>query len=368
MTSSNVNAPLVTVVIGTPQAGASGTMAILDVLSAVGRSWQRLHGKGVEPPRFRAMLLSLDGKSYQLPNGITVAPHGRLEDIPAPDIVIVPELVVSRDAPLPESHARIAAWIRTAYARGAIVASVCSGALLLAETGLLDGEEATTHWGFCDALARRHPRIRVRKERILVPTGAGHRIITAGGASSWYDLLLYLIARFVGPETAREVAKVYLVQAHNEGQLPYAGLTAKRQHDDQLIAEAQLWLADSYAQPSPVGMMATRSGLTERGFLKRFRRATGLAPMEYVQTLRVEEAKHLLETTDMGLDEIAEAVGYVEPASFRRLFRRLVGMSPSVYRRRHMLPRVAHDFEKDASGQSRRQLAVGANSPGAPRR
>ncbi|MFZ2100066.1 MAG: helix-turn-helix domain-containing protein [Oricola sp.] len=343
MPNSNDNAPLVTVVVGTPEAGASGTMAILDVLSAVGRSWERLHGEEVDPPRFRPRLLSLDGKPYQQPNGVTIEPHGRLDDIPAPDIVIVPELVVSRDAPLPESYGEIAEWIKVAYARGAIVASVCSGALLLAQTGLLDGEEATTHWGFCDTLARRHPRIRIRKERILVPTGPGHRIITAGGASSWYDLLLYLVARFGGPEKAREVAKVFLVQAHNEGQLPYAGLTAKRQHEDQLIAEAQLWLADFYSQPNPVGMMAARSGLTERGFLKRFRRATGLAPMEYVQTLRIEEAKHLLETTEMALDEVAEMVGYVEPASFRRLFRRMVGVSPSVYRRRHMLPHVLYN-------------------------
>ena len=338
MPDSSNDAPLVTAIIGTPEAGASGTMAILDVLSAVGRSWERLHGEQVEPPRFLPRLLSLDGKPYRQPNGVSIEPHGRLDEFPAPDIVIVPELIVSRYAPLPESYGAIAEWIKAAYNRGAIVASVCSGALLLAETGLLDGEEATTHWGFCDALTRRFPRVRIRKERILVPAGPGHRIITAGGASSWYDLLLYLVGRFSGPEKAREIAKVYLVQAHSEGQLPYAGLTARRQHEDHLISDAQHWLADGYAQPSPVAAMVARSGLTERGFLKRFRNATGLSPMEYVQTLRIEEAKHLLETTEMALDDVAEQVGYIEPASFRRLFRKMVGVSPSAYRRRHLLP------------------------------
>jgi len=209
---------------------------------------------------------------------------------------------------------------------------------LLALTGLLDGEDATTHWGFCDAMAMRFPRVRIRKERVLVPAGEGHRIITAGGASSWYDLLLYLVARFSGAEAARQVAKTYLVQAHNEGQLPYAGLTARRQHGDQMVADAQLWLADNYARANVVGALAARSGLTERAFLNRFRAATGLSPMEYVQILRVEEAKHLLETSDLPLDELAGEVGYLEPASFRRIFRRLVGLSPSEYRRRNLLP------------------------------
>ncbi len=333
-------ATVTVVVVGTAEAGASGTMAILDVLSSVGRGWQRLHDSPVVEPRFRPRLLTLDGEPYRQPNGTTITPHGRLSDDPRPDIVIVPELILSRHAPLPETYSTLATWIRQAYEGGAIVASVCSGTMLLALTGLLDGKEATTHWGFCDALARRYPKVVVRKERILVPTGEGHRIITAGGASSWYDLLLYLVARFCGSERAREVAKTYLVQAHNEGQLPYAGLAARRQHGDQLVAQAQLWLADNYGQASPVAALAARSGLTERGFFKRFRTATGLSPMEYVQVLRIEEAKHLLETTERPVDDIASDVGYVEPASFRRLFRRMVGLAPSEYRRRNLLPQV----------------------------
>lgn len=328
------------VVVGTPEAGASGTMAILDVLSSVGRGWQRLHDSATIEPRFRARLLTLDGQPYRQANGTTIVPHGRLDEQPHPQIVIVPELIIDRNAPLPATYPALAEWIRVAYEGGAIVTSVCSGTLLLALTGLLDGKEATTHWGYCDALARRFPRIVVRKERILVPVGEGHRIITAGGASSWYDLLLYLVARFCGSDRAREVAKTYLVQAHNEGQLPYAGLAARRQHEDQLVAQAQLWLADNYQTASPVAALAARSGLTERGFLKRFRAATGLSPMEYVQVLRVEEAKHLLETTDRPVDEVAADVGYVEPASFRRLFRRMVGLAPSEYRRRNLLPQV----------------------------
>jgi transcriptional regulator GlxA family with amidase domain len=237
---------------------------------------------------------------------------------------------------LPEYYASIADWLKAVHTKGAIIASVCSGSLLLGQTGLLDGEDATSHWGYCDAMTRSFPKIRVRKERILVPAGIGHRLITAGGATSWYDLLLYLIGRFAGPEEARRVAKVFLLQSHGQGQLPFAGLTARRQHNDKIVKAAQLWIADNYMAANPVAAMASACSLTERSFHTRFKRATGMSPMDYVQTIRVEEAKQLLETSEMPLEEIADEVGYAEPASFRRLFRRLVGVSPSAYRRQHL--------------------------------
>lgn len=176
--------------------------------------------------------------------------------------------------------------------------------------------------------------VTVRRERILVPAGHGHRIITAGGASSWNDLLLYLIARLAGSEEALRIAKLYLLQSHAEGQLPYAALTPGRQHADHVIAECQRWIADHYARENPVAAMATWAGMSERSFHRRFRQATGQTPIAYVQALRIEEAKHLLETTDLGVDAIGAEVGYVEPASFRRLFRRAVGVPPAAYRRR----------------------------------
>lgn len=328
-------APLVTVVVATADAGASGTFIILDVLAAVGRLWEALHGEALRPPVFLPKLLSLDGAPYRNPNGLLITPHGALGDEPSPDIVIIPELVLDMTGELPPAYAPIVAWVREAHARGAIVCAVCSGTLLLAATGLLDGEDAATHWGVCNVIQRRYPAVRVRKERILVPAGEGHRLVTSGAASSWDDLLLYLVGRFAGTEQARRVAKVFLLNAHPHGQLPYAGLAALP-HQDEAVGEAQVWIADNYRQANPVAGMAAHGRLTGRAFLKRFKRATGLSPIEYVQVLRIEEAKHLLETTDLPLDEIAADVGYAEPSSFRRLFRRMVGLSPSAYRRQRL--------------------------------
>jgi transcriptional regulator GlxA family with amidase domain len=330
--------PLMTAVLVTPETGSAGTFIVMDLLASVGQLWEVLHGETPQLPRFRPFLVSSDGLPYRDYHGVMIHPHGSIADYPQPDIVIIPELVLDPFKPVPESFAAVTGWIRAAHAGGAMVATMCSGSVLLSETGLLDGEDATSHWGFCDMIARRHPAIRIRKERMLVLAGEGHRLITTGGFSSWHDLLLYLVGRLAGQEEARRLAKMFLLDWHSDGQLPFAALTVGRRHNDTLVTAAQLWAADNYANLNPVAAMVAQSGLTERSFLRRFRRATGQSPLEYVQTLRIEEAKQLLETTDDAFDDIAEEVGYTEPSAFRHLFRKLVGVTPSAYRRRHLRP------------------------------
>jgi transcriptional regulator GlxA family with amidase domain len=325
---------LTTAVLATPEAGPSALFMIVDVLSSVGRDWQLLHDQPPRKPRFSTRIVSIDGKPLSGLNEVWIKPHGSLSQFGAPDLVIVPDLMIIPDQPLPAHYEPVAEWVSRASAAGAIVASVCSGALLLAKAGLLQNLEATTHWAYCDMLARQHPEVTVRKERVLIPAGPEHRIITSGGGSALSDLLLYLVARLAGPQEALRIAKLYLLQGHHEGQLPFAMLSAGRQHEDRVVAEVQLWLADNYAGKHPVAAMVRRAGLSERTFHRRFLAATGQAPIAYVQSLRIEEAKHLLETTDLGIDEIGAEVGYLEPASFRRVFRKLVGVSPSIYRRR----------------------------------
>ncbi|MEO1224084.1 MAG: helix-turn-helix domain-containing protein [Pseudomonadota bacterium] len=326
--------PLVTAIVATPDAGASCLFTMVDVLSSVGRDWELVHGQPPKPPRFLPRIVSVDGNEFFGPNEIKIAPHGALEDYPAPDLVLIPDFLVSPGTRLAGDYLAIAEWIREVHQAGAIVASVCSGALLLAASGLLDGEEATTHWSYCDTLSGHFPKVKVCGARILISGGAEHRVVTAGGASAWDDLLLYLIGRLAGPDEALRIAKLYLLQWHSDGQLPYAALSMGRQHDDRMIEQCQLWIADNYATENPVASMSDLCGLSERTFHRRFRKVTGQSPMAYVQALRIEEAKHLLETTDMAIDEVGVEVGYEEPASFRRLFRRSVGIAPSAYRRR----------------------------------
>ena len=177
-------------------------------------------------------------------------------------------------------------------------------------------------------MAQCFPKVILKPERIIQSSGEEHRIITAGGASAWQDLLLYLIARFAGEEEARRAAKIYLLGDRSDGQLPFASMGAQRSHDDATVARCQEWLADHYDDPSPVSRMVDLSVLPARTFKRRFKAATGYTPIGYVQAMRVEEAKQLLETTDLPTNSIGKEVGYVEPAFFRRLFKRNTGIGP----------------------------------------
>jgi transcriptional regulator GlxA family with amidase domain len=225
-------------------------------------------------------------------------------------------------------------WLRKWHAEGATLASACSGTLMLAEAGLLDGCKATTHWAYCDGLAERHPEVDVQPDRFLVASGEGQRIITAGGVTSYLDLGLFLIARFFGTEEAMRVARSWLIDWHREGQLPFASLARAAQTRDGMIADMQEWIADNYGHPAPVGKMVELSGLPARTFKRRFKEATGLPPLDYVHSIRLEEAKQMLETTDRPIEQVAAEVGYEDSSFFRRLFRRKVGLTPHAYRQR----------------------------------
>ena len=262
-------------VIGSRFAGTSVLFSILDVLASVGRDWEMLHGLPASAPLFQVSLRTMDGAPYWDINGRKITPDAMLTETPLPDLIIVPDMHFDPNGSLPDDFLPIADWIRDAHSRGAIITSVCSGAILLGAAGLLDGREATTHWGFAEMLGRNFPKVKVCRERILVPAGDGHRIVTAGGASAWADLMLYLIGRFAGADEARRIAKIYLIDPHGDGQLTYASLTSGRQHDDQLIAEAQFWAAQNYDAPSPVAAMAELTHFDEAGISSTLQESNG---------------------------------------------------------------------------------------------
>jgi transcriptional regulator GlxA family with amidase domain len=205
---------------------------------------------------------------------------------------------------------------------------------MLAQTGLLDGMEATIHWNYAPSLSKHYPRLRVDPDKALVVTGADQRIVMAGGGTSHLDLILYLIARFVGLTEALEVAKAYLIVWHDEGQRPFTTLLTGKQTSDALIAKCQEWAADHYGEAAPVAAMMRLSGLSERTFVRRFAKATGMSPLDYIHALRLEEAKQILETQDLPIEAVALEVGYQDNGFFGRMFRQRVGMTPGQYRRR----------------------------------
>jgi transcriptional regulator GlxA family with amidase domain len=325
---------LVVAVLALPESTASTLYGMYEVLESAGRDWGAIVDGKPGEPLLRPVIVSADGRAFRCASGLIVEPSASLADCPAPDIVVIPDLTVMPDEDLAGRYPVEIEWLRKLYARGATLATACTGALVLAEAGLLDGQDVTTHWGYCDAMAARYPSVRVHPNRALVISGDAQRLVMAGGGTSWHDLALFLIARFAGTEEAMRVARLHLIDWHHVGQQPFAALTRSRQVDDALIAKCQEWVAQHYDERSPVAAMATLSGLAERSFKRRFARATGVPPLEYVHTLRLEESKHVLETTEAPIDEVANQVGYEDASFFGRLFRRKVGLTPAQYRKR----------------------------------
>ncbi len=326
--------PVSVAILAMPETTASVIYGMYDLFRSAGRDWQWLTtgepGSSLIAPR----VVSVDGVPMKAGNDVTVVPDGDLASGPEPAVVCIPEVLLVPDETMPARFARPAAWVRACHDRGAIVATACSGALLLGEAGLLTGQDATTHWAYCETLERLYPGVKVHPRQALVAAGEGQRLVMAGGGTSWLDLTLYLIARLLGVEEAMRVARVNLVDWHASGQQPFARLAVARQSEDALVGEAQLWIADNYHAPAPVAAMVARSGIPDRSFQRRFVRATGMSPLEYVHTLRLEEAKQMLETTEDPVEAVAGEVGYEDASFFNRLFRRKVGLSPAQYRRR----------------------------------
>ena len=265
-------------------------------------------------------------------------PIGALETT---DIVIVPSVLLPAAGWKTGRYPRLVEWLRKMHGRGALLCSACSGIFLLAETGLFDGHDATVHFMYARAFAAIYPAVTIHPERVLVISGRREELVSSGASTTWHDMVLYLIARYAGATDAQELARLFALQWHQDGLAPYIVFQGESEHGDAEIGGAQQWLSAHFSVANPVEAMVERSKLAERTFKRRFAAATGLAPIAYVQRLRVEDAKRRLERTDAPIDEIAWRVGYEDAAFFRRLFKRLTGLAPGAYRKRFRIPDFA---------------------------
>ncbi len=235
------------------------------------------------------------------------------------------------DAPAHERNASLIDWLRVQHAQGAMLCSVCAGAFLLAGTGIMDGRRMTTHWLHAAALQQRFPAIQVDSDQMLIDEGD---VMSAGGVMSWTDLGLRLVDRLLGPAIMLETARVLLVDAPGRQQRYYSVFSPRLTHGDAAILRVQHWLQETGAQEVPLSSLAALAGLEARTFLRRFQKATGMTSTEYGQRLRVGRARALLEADAMTIDAIAWEVGYQDAAAFRKVFKRILGLSPSDYRQR----------------------------------
>jgi transcriptional regulator GlxA family with amidase domain len=277
----------------------------------------------------------------ELVSGVPFQVQRSIEAVDVTDIVIVPSVMVNSPGWQKGRYPELVEWLQRMHAGGAILCSACSGIFLLAETGLFDGKDATVHYSYAAHFSAAFPEVTVHPERVLVITGEREDLVTSGASMTWHDLALYLIARYAGATDAQEVARMYALQWHQDGLAPYITFKGKSDHGDAEIEGAQAWLSTHFSVASPVEEMINRSNLAERTFKRRFTAATGIAPIAYVQRLRIEDAKRRLERTDASVDDISWRVGYEDPAFFRRLFKRTTGLAPGAYRKRFRIPEFA---------------------------
>ena len=287
--------------------------------------------------RLRNQLTSVDTRQLRVSHWALNSANQRVERVfdthdrpkrPLTVLILPPSLDTEPGGEGIASHVR---WLTAQHAAGTTVCSICAGAFLLAESGLLNGRSATTHWIHADALAKRFPQIRIDADKLIIDEGD---LVTAGGVMAWVDLGLKLIERFLSPTIMLSTARYLLVDAGGRQQRFYSSFAPRMGHGDKCVLRLQHWLHKHSSESIAIPAMAARVNMGVRTFLRRFHKATGMTPTQYVQQLRVLKARESLEFSMLTVNEIAWTVGYEDPGSFRRVFRGVVGLCPMDYRRR----------------------------------
>ncbi|VVS90668.1 GlxA family transcriptional regulator [Desulfoluna spongiiphila] len=314
-----------------PGCATSCITGTIDALSIANR-WQALIGGEDEKnhPLFHWDIVSLDGKTVQGDNRITIEPHRSMGDVTTTDLILIPGFIAPM-AFLQSLPEQLIAWIRAWYGRGAMIAATCTGSFLLAETGLLDGKEATTNWVFARHFKKRYPRVHLKPERLLTEDD---RLLCTGATSAYMDLCLYLIKTFGSEELSATCAKGLLLESNRSSQSPFFIFEYYKAHSDPTVLKAQGLMEAHYPGPLSIEAMASELAISPRHFVRRFKSATGDTPLAYLQRVRIEAAKQTLEKTSEPIDAITRQVGYEDTNSFRKLFKKSTGLSPKEYRDR----------------------------------
>ena len=280
---------------------------------------------------------------------------------PQPRILIIPPTLV--DLPNPDVSAGVVSWLRSRHAEGAKLVSVCSGAFILAATGLVTGHSVSTHRICAEALAKRFPEITVDTNQRIIDDGD---IITAGGFLAWVDVGLLLVDRLLGGAVRAETARFILSDPAASAARYFPGFAPRQTHGDTAVLKAQEWVHIRDGRDVSLASMAAAAGLERRTFLRRFANATGMTPIEYCRAVRIARARELLVSGNTPLKLITRSLGYKDVASFARVFHKATGSAPGAYRKRFGLNGMSsNDFaSQDESRENRRVLDQAGVRPG----
>ncbi|HEU5145096.1 MAG TPA: helix-turn-helix domain-containing protein [Chryseosolibacter sp.] len=279
-------------------------------------------------PVFTIQLAGIS-KSVDFYGGLfSVQPHTNISSIRRTDLIIIPSLNHNYESAV-KGNRWLVDWIAKQYRGGAEVASICTGAFLLASSGLLDGRTCSTHWAAADNFRNAFPHVKLEEDKLITDEKG---IYTNGGAYSFLNLILYLVEKYYDRQTAIFCSKVFQIEMDRASQSAFTIFRGQKMHGDEMVKKAQTYIETKLDEKISVENLSSRFAVSRRNFDRRFIKATGNTPIEYSQRVKIEAAKKALETSRKTINEVMYEVGYSDVKAFREVFRKITGMSPLEYR------------------------------------
>ena len=300
-------------------------------LLRMANSYYRQMRKTEEVP-FQIDIVGLSEKPVRYQGLFSVSPTTTIDQVVRTDLVIVSAISGNLEKEI-ENNAAYLPWIKKQrIEHGADIASLCKGAFLLAETGLLNGRSCSTHWTAQNLFRHRYPQVNLVPEKII---SEDNGIYSSGGAYSFLNFMLFLIEKLYGREVAIRCSKVSEIEFDRLDQSQFIIFSGQKEHNDEEIKEAQLYIEQNFASDISINDLANRVSVSARSFLRRFKKATANTPLEYIQRVKIEAAKKKLEASTLNIQEIMYGVGYNDEKAFRNTFRKYSGLSPLAYRKKY---------------------------------
>jgi transcriptional regulator GlxA family with amidase domain len=312
----------VTIVIPKGKVTLSSITGAFEILRTANAHWQRLGYK----PLMEICLAGFEPELKLDMDCFSIHPQP-IQDVRKPDLVIIP--AIAPDNNLIPDNGLLLNWIKTQYLSGAEIATMCSGAFLLAATGLLDGKTCSTHWHHANNFKRLYPKVNLQPDNLIT---ASSGIYTNGGAYSFLHLILFLVEKYFDRETAIYCSKIFQIDMDRSSQSPFFIFKAQKNHGDELIVKAQAYMEENLTEKISFEQLASDLAVSRRNFDRRFIKATGNTPVEYLQRVKVEVAKSNLEKGRKSVFEVMNEVGYSDDKAFRTIFKKMAGLSPLEYR------------------------------------
>jgi transcriptional regulator GlxA family with amidase domain len=261
----------------------------------------------------------------------TVKPHTTISAIAKTNLIIIPSLNHNYQKAV-KGNGLLIDWIAKQYKNGAEIASICTGAFILASTGLLDGKSCSTHWSVANNFRNMFPKVNLQTDQLITDENG---IYTNGGAYSFLNLIIYLIEKYFDRQTAIFCSKVFQIEMDRQSQSAFAIFTGQKSHGDEMVKRAQDYIEANLHEKISVEHLSARFAVGRRNFDRRFIKATGNTPVEYLQRVKIESAKKVFETSRRTINEVMYDVGYSDVKAFREVFRKITGMSPLEYRSKY---------------------------------